>query len=75
MGTLQLELELSKKVEFISTKVKRTDIVFEVYKNESRKRETQEKRGKGKDVTISVKKNTPIFRKTNELMTIDLFII
>ena len=35
MGTLQLELELSKKVEFISTKVKRTDIVFEVYKNES----------------------------------------
>lgn len=47
MGTLQLELELSKKVEFISTKVKRTDIVFEVYKNESRKRETQEKRGKG----------------------------
>ena len=47
MGTLQLELELSKKVEFISTKVKRTDIVFEVYKNESWKRETQEKRRKG----------------------------
>lgn len=47
MGTLELELDLSKKVEIISIKVQHTDIVFDVYKNESRKRETKEKREKG----------------------------
>ena len=46
--------------------------MFDVYKNQSRKRKTNEKkRGKDKAVRISIKKNTPIDKKTDEVMTIN----
>lgn len=65
------ELQLSKKVKIISGKVQHTDIVFDVYQNKPRKRETGEKHGKGKVVRISIKDNALIFKKNDEVMTVD----
>ena len=45
--------------------------MFDVYQNKPRKRETGEKRGKDKVARISIKDNTLIFKKTDEVMTVD----
>ena len=65
------KLHFSKKVKIISSKVQQTEIIFEVYKNKSRKREAREKRGKGKAFRILIKKNVSCFKKTNDVMTFD----
>ena len=46
----------------------RFDIVFDVYKVNSPKRETRESRGKGEGVRILIKKNTTVFRDFKQVM-------
>ena len=63
-------IEISEKVERIDNSVERVDIVFDVYRKASRKRETREGRGKDKGVRISIKKNTPVYRKFNQVLEV-----
>ena len=58
-------IEISEEVERIPNTVEGVGIVFDVYRNTSRKRETREGRGKNKGIRISIEKNTPVYRKFN----------
>ena len=46
------------------------DIVFDVYRKTSRKRETGEGKGEKEGVKISIKKNTPVYRKFNHVLEV-----
>ena len=65
------ETEVCNKVKALANKCERVDIVFDIYKNCSRKRETCEGRGKNDGVRVSIRKNTPVFRKFNQVMAIN----
>ena len=64
------EFELGNKVKSIANGEKRIDIVFDVYKSNSRKRETRESRGKGEGVRILIKRDTPVYRDFKQVMAI-----
>ena len=44
------------------------DIVFDIYRKASRKRETREGRGKNEGVRISINKNNPVYRTFNQVL-------
>lgn len=56
------EHELGWKVKSLAKSVKRIDVVFDIYKQQSRKKETRQERTKNNGVTISIKKDTQIFQ-------------
>ena len=60
------EFELGNKVKSIANGAKRIDIVFDVYKSNSRKRETRESRGKGEGVRILIKRDTPVYHVSSK---------
>ena len=63
--------EIGEKFRALAGQVKRVDVVFDVYRKDSRKRETREGRGKKKGVRISIQNNTPIYRKFNQILSVD----
>ena len=63
-------IEISEKVERITNTMERVDIVFGIYRKAPRKLETSEGRGKNKGVRISIKKNTPVYRKFNQVLEV-----
>ena len=63
--------ELGSKIKSIAADVKRIDVVFDIYKKSSRKRETRESRGKGDSVRILVKANTPVYNKFSQVLAVD----
>ena len=65
------EMEVCSKVKAMANKCERVDIVFDVYKSCSRKRETRDGRGQNDGVRVSIHKNTPLFRKCRKVMAID----
>ena len=44
------------------------DIVFDIYRKASRKRETREGRGKNEGVRISINKNNPVYRTFDQVL-------
>ena len=56
------EFELGSKVKSMTNGAERIYIAFDVYKANSRKRETRESRGKGEGGRFLIKKNTPVYR-------------
>ena len=65
------EHELGWKVKSLAKSVKRIDVVFDIYKQQSRKKETRQERTKNNGVRISIKKDTQIFQKFPQVMAID----
>ena len=64
--------EIASRIKGMAETVRRVDVVFDVYREDSRKRETRDSRGKsGEGVRISVQNDTPIFRKFNQILSID----
>ena len=63
-------IEISEKVERITNTMERVDIVFGIFRKAPRKLETSEGRGKNKGVRISIKKNTPVYRKFNQVLEV-----
>ena len=65
--------EIGSKIKDMAEMVDRVDIVFDVYRTDSRKRETRDGRGKGKGegVRISVQKDTPIYKKFDQVLSVD----
>ena len=61
-------IEIGKKVDRISNTMERVNIMFDVYGKESRKRETREETRKNEGVRISIKENTPVYRKYNQVL-------
>ena len=63
-------MEIDRKVRFMAESVEQIDIVLDVYRNDSHKRENWEVHGKNEGVCIVVKK-TPIFHKFNVIVPVD----
>ena len=61
--------ELRKKLISISKRISRLDLVFDVYTKTSMKSQTRESRGAG--VRVSVRSETPIYKKFKEFMRND----
>ena len=62
--------EIGGKVRALSSKVKRVDVVFDVYLPQSREGETRESRHKNK-VRVNISKDTHIYQKFNEIMAVN----
>ena len=65
------EFELGWKVKSLARSVKRVDMVFDMYKAQSRKKETREARKKSSGVRISIARDTQIFQKFPQVMAVD----
>ena len=63
-------IEIREKVKRIANTVERVDIVFHVYRKASRTRETRKGRGENEGVRISIKKNTPVYRKFSQALEV-----
>ena len=63
-------IEISERAERIANTVERVDIVFDVYRKALRKLETREGREKNEGIRISIKKNTPVYRKFNQVLEV-----
>ena len=46
------------------------DIVFDVYRKASRKRDTREGMGKNEGLRISIKENTPVYGKFHQVLEV-----
>ena len=62
--------ELNRKILKKALYASRVDIVFDVYVKETRKRQTRISRGKKGSVRIAISKDTPIFKKTEQVMSV-----
>ena len=65
------KVELGDKVHFLITCVQQLDIVFDVYLKGSCKRGTWEGHGKKDSVKLSIKENTPIYRKFAKVLKLN----
>ena len=63
-------IEISEIVEKIANTAERVGIVFDTYRKVSRKREAREGKGKNEGTRISIKKNTPVYRKFNQILEV-----
>ena len=63
-------IEIREKVERFANTVERVDFAFDVHRKASKKRETHEGRGKNEGVRINIKKNTPVYRKFNQVLEV-----
>ena len=63
--------EIGDKIKSRIGKVEQLDLVFDVYKKGSRKRETRENRSKEGGIHISIKDNTPIYRNFAKVLKVD----
>ena len=61
--------ELKDRIRLMARDVKRLDLVFDIYKEDSLKSQTRENRGHG--VRISVRKETPIYKNFHQFMRND----
>ena len=58
-------IEIKEQVERIAHTDERVHIVFDVDRKASRKRKASERRRNNEEVRISIKKNSPLYRKFN----------
>ena len=65
------KVELGDKVHFLLTCVQQLDIVFDVYQKGSCKSGTWEGHGKKDSVKLSIKENTPIYRKFAKVLKLN----
>ena len=65
------EEEIGRKIKSLAESVARVDVVFDIYRENSRKREIREVCGKNEGVRIAVKKDTPIYRRFNQILAVD----
>ena len=65
------KVELGDKAHFLLTCVQQLDIVFDVYQKGSCKSGTWEGHGKKDSVKLSIKENTPIYRKFAKVLKLN----
>ena len=65
------KVELGDKVSSLLACAQQLGMVFNVYQKGSHKRETREGRDKKDGVRLSIKENTPIYRKFSKVLKLD----